>query len=254
MFSREGKKLNPKEPEWRKQIEFDKASALVDAFLQGIMEIPMTTTQWIDKHEPATLEDMVLNTKTRAKLVNVMRDCPHVILFGAPGMGKTTFCNVFFKKTNHIYISGKSGVAVIREKVKQFAMVGNLDTFFSSDSPQPSIKYVIINEADWLSDDSQAELRTIVEEFQKITRFAFITNEVDKLQEQIRSRCVEVEFEKAQPKDVVEFVRRILVAEGVSDEHLGNRVNLAWQHYPGDIRRVVNWIQSLVVDGKLDPG
>jgi DNA polymerase III delta prime subunit len=194
---------------------------------------------------------MILRPATRAKLQAVMRDCPHVILYGLPGCGKSTFANVFLRKIDNIYISGKSGIDVIRDKVKSFAQVGNVSTFFESDSPQPSIKYCIINEADWLSDDSQAELRMIIEDYSRITRFAFITNEIDKLHDQIRSRCIEVEFEKAEPQAVVEFVRRILAAEGISDDHVANRVNQIWQGCPGDIRRVLNGIQSMVVDGRI---
>jgi DNA polymerase III delta prime subunit len=214
------------------------------------MEVPMTTL-WIDKYEPKTLDEMVLNRRTRSKLVKVMRDCPHVILYGGVGIGKTTFTKIFFKKFRHVYISGKKGVAVIRDEVKAFAVGDYLGTFFA-DPEDMDIRYVIINEADWLSDDSQAELRMIIEDNQQKTRFAFITNEKDKLQDQIRSRCREVEFEKADHREVVEFIKRILHGEGVTDNHVGNLVNQVWQHHPGDIRRIIEFAQSQVVDGKLD--
>jgi DNA polymerase III delta prime subunit len=209
------------------------------------------TTLWTKKYEPKTLDEMILHPRTRAKLQNVMRDCPSVILYGPPGTGKTTFCNVFLKKMDHIYISGKSKIDAIRGIVKSFAQSASLSSFFESNSPQPLIKYAIINEADGLSDDSQVELRMIVEKHEKITRFAFITNEVDKLETQIRSRCAEVKFEIAAQRDVIEFVRRILIAEGVSDNHLAGQVNRIWQDHKGDIRKVIKEIQFSVVDGKI---
>lgn len=208
------------------------------------------TTLWIEKYEPQTFEEMVLKPATRAKLQAVMRDCPHVILYGLPGSGKTTFAKVFLKKMKHIYFSGKKGIAIIREEVEPFAK-GDLVNVFFPDPEEPALQYVIINEADWLSDDAQAELRMIMEDYQGKTRFAFITNNIDKLQDQIRSRCIEVEFEKANVKDVVEFVRRILAAEGVSENHVANRVNQIWQGCPGDIRRVLNAIKNMVADGRI---
>lgn len=208
------------------------------------------TTLWIDKYEPKTFEEMILNPETKTGLQAVMRDCPHVILYGLPGCGKTTFAKVFLKKTNHIYISGKKGVAVIREKVEPFAK-GDLVNVFFPDPDEPAVRYIIINEAGSLNDDCQEELRMIMEDYQGKTRFAFITNDIEKLQDQIRSRCREIAFEKPQPRDVVGFVRRILLAEGISEDNVGNRVNQIWQNYPGDIRRVLNRIQSMVVDGRI---
>jgi DNA polymerase III delta prime subunit len=208
------------------------------------------TTPWNIKYAPRTFDGMVLHPRTRSKLKSVMRDCPHVILCGDPGMGKTTFTNIFLKKLEHVYISGKSGTEVVRDKVKSFVAIGNESTFCESDSPPASVKYCIINEADWLSNDSQAELRMVMEDFEHATRFAFITNEVAKLQAEINSRCVEVEFEKADINDVMEFVRKILLAENVSDNHLENRVSRIWQHHQGDIRKVVKEIQASVVEVK----
>ena len=157
------------------------------------------STLWEDKYEPKTLDEMILHWKTRANLLTVMRDCPHVILYGQPGTGKTTFTKIFFQTMNYLRISGKKGIAIIRAEVEPFAKGDYLGAFFHIHGETP-IRYIIINEADWLNEDCQAELRTIVEDYQTKARFAFITNEVDKLTDQIRSRCREIEFEKAQPE------------------------------------------------------
>ena len=81
---------------------------------------------------------------------------PNLLLHGSPGTGKTTAAKLIVKniQCDFIYIncSDENGIDTIRETVKQFASAA---TF------QP-IKIVILDEADFLTINAQAALRTLL--------------------------------------------------------------------------------------------
>ena len=94
----------------------------------------MEITDWNKKYEPKELDEMILNPAVRVKLENIFRTPQNVTLYGAPGVGKGTYTNIFIKKNGcydlRINASKETGIDTIREKVSSFANAANPTAFF----------------------------------------------------------------------------------------------------------------------------
>ena len=134
-------------------------------------------TLWIEKFRSQTLDQYICSTELKERLQSFIdqNDIPHLILTGTAGTGKTTLAKLLVNniKCDYLYInaSDENGIETIRDKVKSFA---------SSASFQP-LKVVILDEADYLTQQAQAALRNIIEEYSINTRFILTCNYVERL-------------------------------------------------------------------------
>jgi DNA polymerase III delta prime subunit len=92
------------------------------------------------EYEPKSIDEMVLVPDIKVKLKKFIIEKPNVLLYGGPGVGKGTFCNIFLKETNSEYLkinaSDENSVDDVRTKIKTFA------TSVSFQTP----KIIILNE------------------------------------------------------------------------------------------------------------
>jgi replication factor C subunit 3/5 len=82
--------------------------------------------------------------------------------------------------------SDERGIDVVREQVKQFA---ETRTLFSK-----GFKLIILDEADMMTQQAQAALRRVIEQYTKNVRFCIICNYVNKIIPAIQSRCTRFRF------------------------------------------------------------
>ena len=77
--------------------------------------------------------------------------------------------------------SDERGISIVREKVKNFARQTPRAETVASDGkkyPCPPYKIIILDEADSMTQDAQAALRRIMENYARITRFCLVCNYV----------------------------------------------------------------------------
>jgi DNA polymerase III delta prime subunit len=77
--------------------------------------------------------------------------------------------------------SDERGISIVREKVKNFARQTPRAETVASDGkkyPCPPYKIIILDEADSMTQDAQAALRRIMENYVRITRFCLVCNYV----------------------------------------------------------------------------
>jgi replication factor C subunit 2/4 len=77
--------------------------------------------------------------------------------------------------------SDERGIAIVREKIKNFARQTPRAETIASDGkkyPCPPYKIIILDEADSMTQDAQAALRRIMENYARITRFCLVCNYV----------------------------------------------------------------------------
>jgi DNA polymerase III delta prime subunit len=193
--------------------------------------------QWDKKYEPTSLDDMVLNIKTREGLNYVMNSKGSAILYGPSGCGKGTFVNLFIVKPNlnlmWINAAEESGIGTIRDRVMVYCYGGSSILY--------GFKHMIFNEADKLSEDAQICLREIMEKAPK-NRFILMTNNIDKIQQQIQSRCKIVEYRNPPDGDVLNFMKKILAAESV--EYDSKKLKKIVGRYYPDIRKTIIEVQA----------
>lgn len=200
---------------------------------------------WTFEYEPKSLGEMIVDESIRKRLSKAIKEKPNIMLSGPPGIGKGTFTNIFLEETKldrmKINASDETGIDNIRDKVKSFA------TSMGSTTP----KIVVMNEADRLSPNAQDMLLDLMEQVHKITRFIFMCNASHKIIPEIHSRCQSIDLSSPPAKEIYLHCDKILKNEKIKVKNKSQIVDLIKRLYP-DIRRIINTLQSNVIDGILD--
>jgi replication factor C small subunit len=209
---------------------------------------------WVEKYRPAKVEDCILPDavkKTFQEYVN-RKEIPHLLLSGTAGVGKTTIAKALCQEVGCDYIvingSDENGVETIRYKINNFA---------SSMSLIGGRKVVIIDEADYLTPNAQAILRSSMEEFSRNCSFIFTCNFKNRIIDPLHSRCTVVDFKVngSKAKMATQFFKRvewILEQEGIKyDKPVV--AEIITKYFP-DNRRILNELQRYSVGGTIDKG
>lgn len=124
---------------------------------------------------------------------------PHMLFYGPPGTGKTStilaLARQLFGPENfrhrvlELNASDERGIAIVREKVKDFARQTPKASTGDGDYPCPPYKIIILDEADSMTQDAQGALRRIMETYARITRFCLVCNYVTRYHLLIGSSC-----------------------------------------------------------------
>lgn len=203
---------------------------------------------WVEKYRPIVLDDITGNGETIERLKVIARDgnCPHIIISGAPGIGKTTsiLClahallgDAYKEGVLELNASDERGIDVVRNKIKTFANT-------KVTLPPGRHKIIILDEADSMTAGAQQALRRTMEIYSNTTRFALACNNSSKIIEPIQSRCAILRYGKLSDQEVLKRLLEICEAEKVqySDEGLGALIFTS----EGDMRQAINNLQSTV--------
>jgi DNA polymerase III delta prime subunit len=204
---------------------------------------------WTEAYRPTTTEDYVFRDEAQKhQIENWVKEgaLPHLLFSGAPGTGKTTLAKVLLAELGvmdldilEINASNENSVDTIRTKI----------TNFSSALPFGDYKYVLLDEADYITPNGQAALRGVMETYHTSCRFILTCNYPNRVIPALHSRCQGFHIEKL---DVTEFTARIAtigISEGV-DLDLDTLDTYVQANYP-DLRKAINSVQQNVVDGVL---
>ena len=209
---------------------------------------------WVEKYRPTSVKDYVFRDTKQKKQVSSWVDSgaiPHLLFSGAAGTGKTTLAKVLLNELGvdggdvmMVNASNENNVDTMRTKINGFAS----SLPFSGD-----FKYVLLDEADYLSPNAQAILRNMMETFSTTCRFILTCNYPNKVIPAIHSRCQGYHIEKLDTEEFTARVATIAITEGIEVE-LDTLDIYVRSTYP-DLRKCINMVQQNVVDGKLQaPG
>lgn len=146
--------------------------------------------------------------------------------------------------------SDDRGIEVVRNKIKQFVKSKNV---FISDTPDSNLedksKLVILDEADAMTNDAQAILRKIVEEYTDNTRFCLICNNIQNISPALQSRCTPFRFSPIDPEKIREKILDIAQKESLNVTE--DAITTLIKRSNGDMRKVINMLQSVSMSYKI---
>ena len=204
---------------------------------------------WTEKYRPSSIGTYVFRDEGQRQQVSgwVKEGAlPHLLFSGAPGVGKTTLAKVLLLELEvddmdilEINASNENNVDTIRNKI----------TNFSSTMPFGDIKYVLLDEADYITPNGQAALRGVMEMYHTSCRFILTCNYPQRIIPALHSRCQGFHIEKLDINEFTARLAQICIDEGVEVD-LDTLDTYVQASYP-DLRKSINLVQQNVVDNVL---
>ncbi len=203
---------------------------------------------FVEKYRPNKFEDIVLDPLNKKILKNIIETgyFPNLLFYGPPGTGKTTtiinLVNYYqekYKQKNkeliiHLNASDERGIDIIRNQINQFV---NSKTLFTT-----GMKFVILDEVDYMTKNAQQALRYILQNISKSVRFCLICNYICRIDEGLQNEFLKLRFNQLPKNETIKFLKNIRSNENLnmSDHSL----ELIQKLYKSDIRSMINFMQS----------
>ncbi|KAF8911144.1 P-loop containing nucleoside triphosphate hydrolase protein [Gymnopilus junonius] len=212
---------------------------------------------WVEKYRPKTIDDVSAQEHTVAVLQKTLTstNLPHMLFYGPPGTGKTSTIlalsrqlfgpDNFRNRVLELNASDERGIAIVREKIKNFARQTPRAQAVASDGktyPCPPYKIIILDEADSMTQDAQGALRRIMETYARITRFCLVCNYVTRIIEPLASRCSKFRFTPLDNDSAALRLSHIAHEERIVIDKPIIDALISTSH--GDLRRAITYLQS----------
>lgn len=219
------------------------------------MDIMDKEVLWVERYRPRKVEDTILPAKYKEMFSAMVEQnkIPNLLLAGGPGVGKTTIAKAMLDEVDadYIVINGSmSGIDDMRVKITNFAATVSFGG---------GRKFVIIDEADYLTVPAQAAFRNLIEEFSQNCGFILTCNYKRRIMGAIadsRMKVIDFRVPKAerQKLEIAMFkrVKHILDLENIP---FNQKVVAMVVHktFP-DFRKTLNEFQSYAITGQIDEG
>ncbi len=204
------------------------------------MDWRRSETDWAQKYRPTKLEDVILPESIKNTLINI-RDNQQglsLLLYGPAGTGKTTTGSLINPdNTYKVNSSALNRIADVRKLIADCSSRSLLSY---------GMRVILMDEADYLTQEAQSGLRSAIEDLSHANMFVFTANYKDRLIRELHSRLHGVNFssfngDQSLKKQMVERVEAILELEGLQlePEIIGAIVN---SNFP-DMRKILKKLQ-----------
>jgi len=196
-------------------------------------------------YRPQVFDDIIMDKKTLiTNYLKTPSNIPSFLFTSArPGTGKSSCSKIIAKHLKcdilSLNASDERGIDTVREKIKTFAE--------SMSSLEGMKRCVFSDESESYTSTAQDALKNIIETYSDNCFFIFTCNDISKIIEPIRSRCVLVNFDKPPKGDILNRLKYICKQEqiiDINDSDLSRLINIC---YP-DIRSMIVKLQNYKID------
>ena len=206
------------------------------------------TVPWVEKYRPTKINNIVLNTYNKIIFSNMITTnrFPNLLFYGPPGTGKTTtiinLIREYQLKYNehnldlylHLNASDERGIDVIRGQIQQFVLSNSLF--------KEGIKFVILDEVDYMTKAAQQALKMLIQDVQGNVRFCLLCNYISRIDESLQSYFMRVHFDNLPIPDILQFLQLINTSEKLALST--NALQYVQKSFLSDIRSMVNFMQA----------
>jgi len=203
---------------------------------------------WIEKYRPQIFDDIVLEPINKTIFKNILNTCyfPNLLFYGPPGTGKTTtiinLINSYQLKSGninksliiHLNASDDRGIDVIRNQINTFVMSQPL---FNN-----GIKFVILDEVDYMTKNAQQALHYLLYEYNENVRFCLICNYISRIDDSLQTEFLKLRFSQLPHKNIIEVLKKISSNENLNMKE--KTLETIQTIYKSDVRSMINFMQT----------
>lgn len=203
---------------------------------------------YVEFYRPKHFDDIVLDPLNNQIFKNIIESSyfPNLLFYGPPGTGKTTtiinLINAYQSKLNiknkdliiHLNASDERGIDIIRNQISYFV---NSKPLFHT-----GMKFVILDEVDYMTKNAQQALRYLLQNYSKNVRFCLICNYISKIDEGLQNEFIRLRFNQLPKDDIITFLTHISDSEKLNMSY--NSLSSIQKLYKSDIRSMINFMQS----------
>ena len=114
----------------------------------------------------------------------------------------------------------------------------------------PGMKFVILDEVDYMTKNDQQALRYLLQNFSNSVRFCLICNYISRIDEGLQNEFLRLRFNQLPEKSIIKFLNNISISENL---HFDEKTLYLIQNlYKSDIRSMINFMQSNQYNFKLN--
>lgn len=216
--------------------------------MSNVTEISQTTL--LEIYNPKVWDDLVLPKNVKSSIENTTKVRGYrLLLHSSPGTGKTTTARLLSKDDNKLYLSGSNDFTVD-------TLRSRLIPFVSSMTMGGKNKTVIIDEFENIRNAVQDSFKVTLDQAKDVN-FIFITNEIEKVNDAIQSRCTKFDYDfvnnnldehKANYTKYVASICKYLMTEHGVKATSGGVQMLIKNNFP-DFRHVLVVLDQIVKGG-----